>query len=101
MNIVVVGDRKMVEAFELIGLAGRELKEGADIGELLHDLARRERGRFVIVQSELMQPLSEELLDYLARTFGCLVIEAPGVNQPAPDTAAFRRKIQTAVGAAM
>lgn len=100
MNIVVVGNWKMVEAFELIGLAGHVPDDGADIVQLLCDLARSRQVNLVLIQSELMRSLPEELLDYLARTFGCLVVETPGVNQPAPDTAAFRRKIQIAVGAA-
>lgn len=98
MSIHVVGDRKVVEAFELIGIRGQV--PNADIAALVTDLAERHHAQLVLIQSEWMTLLSEELLDHLARAFDCLVVEVPAVNRQAPDSGKFARRIQTVVGAA-
>ncbi len=101
MNIYVVGDAKLVEAFELIGIRGHVLLEDDDVALLVSRLAREHDAGLVLVQSEFMKSLSDELLESLAREFGCLVVELPGVNRAPPDARVFQRKIQSVMGAAM
>ena len=101
MSIHVVGDRKLVEAFELIGLPGRVTGKGEDVVALVSGLASEHGATLVLMQSELMATLPDELLEQLAGVFGCLVVELPAVGQPPPDVGVFQRKMQSVMGAAM
>ena len=99
MNMYVVGDLSMVEAFELIGTPGRVIKPDEDVGAVLAELARSQTAELVFVQTAFAARLSNNQLDQLARRWGCLVLEIPGVGEVAPDPAEFLRTIQSAIGA--
>lgn len=101
MSIHVVGGRKLVEAFELIGIRGHVSVEGENVAALVCRLVREHGATLVLTQTESMGSLSDELLEHLARTFGCLVVEVPAVNQPQPEAGDFRRKMQSVMGAAI
>ena len=98
MSIYVVGEAPTVEAFELIGVPGRILESGADVAAVLNELARTSKVQLVLVQSVFAAQLAEDQLDQLGRKFGCLVLEIPGVGQPAPDGRAFRQSVQRSIG---
>ncbi len=99
MNIFVVGDEPMVEAFEVIGIPGRVLVPDQDVAELLLELAGDQGTELVLVQSSLATRLSDEYLDDLAHRLSCLVLEVPSVGEPAPDSATLLQSIQSAIGA--
>ena len=101
MIISVLGDAKLVEAFELIGVGGHVPLEGEDVAAYVCGLARHHDAGLVLVQSEFMSSLPDELVESLARGFGCAVVEVPGVNRAPPDASVFQRRIQSAMGAAM
>jgi vacuolar-type H+-ATPase subunit F/Vma7 len=99
MNIYVVGDVPLVEAFEVIGIPGRMPRPGQGVNELVAELARGEGAELVLVQTALAARLSNDQFDQLARRWGCLVLEIPGVGEAVPDPAEFLRTVQSAMGA--
>ena len=99
MNMYVIGDSSMVEAFELIGIPGRVAEPGQDVVGLLDELARGKKAKLVLIQTALAAGLSNDQFDQLARRWGCLVLEIPGVGEAAPDPAEFLRTVQSAIGA--
>ena len=99
MNIYVVGDSSMVEAFKLIGILGQVPESGQDVGELLTELARRKKTQLVLVQTAVAARLSDDQFDQLARRWGCLVLEIPGVGEAVPKPEEFLRTVQSAIGA--
>jgi vacuolar-type H+-ATPase subunit F/Vma7 len=99
MNIYAIGDRALVEAFEVIGIPGRVPRPGEDVGELVAELARGEGAELVLVQTALAAGLSNDQFDQLARRWGCLVLAIPGVGEAVPDPAEFLRTVQSAIGA--
>ena len=99
MNIFVVGDKPMVEAFEVIGIPGHVSAPNQDVGELLLELAGDQGTELVLLQSSLATRLSDEYLDDLAHRLSCLVLEVPSVGEPAPDSATLLQSIQSAIGA--
>ena len=101
MNIHVIGNQTLIDAFALIGIHGHLAEPGTDLVEVLRDLADRGKAELVLVQSGLAQALTFEFVDELARRHNCLVMEVPGINQPAPDPAIFRQTIQRAIGASL
>ena len=98
MNIFVVGDEPMVEAFEVIGIPGRVLVTDQHVGELLLELAGDQSTELVLLQSSLATRLSDEYLDDLAHRLSCLVLEVPSMGEPAPDSATLLQSIQSAIG---
>jgi vacuolar-type H+-ATPase subunit F/Vma7 len=99
MNMYVVGDSSMVEAFELIGIPGRMVEPGQDVGELVVELARSEGAELVLVQTALAARLTNDQFDQLARRWKCLALEIPGVGEAIPDSAEILRTVQSAIGA--
>ena len=99
MNIFVIGDEPMVEAFEMIGVPGRVPVADQDVGELLHELATGRGAKLVLLQSSLAARLSDEHLDDVAHRLGCLVIDVPGVGESGPDSTTLLRSVQSAIGA--
>ena len=99
MNIFVVGDEPMVEAFEVIGIPGRVLETDQDVAVLLLELAGDQDIELVLLQSSLATRLSDEYLDDLAHRLSCLVLEVPSVGETAPDSATLLQSIQSAIGA--
>ena len=99
MNIFVIGDEPLVEAFEMIGVPGRVPAPNQEIGELLHELATGRGAELVLLQSSLAARLSDGQLDNLAYRLGCLVIDVPGVGESGPDSTTLLRSVQSAIGA--
>lgn len=97
MSINVVGERPTIEAFELIGIPGRALAAGDEAAAVVHELARA-GAQLVLVQTGFAAGLTEDRVDELGRTFGCLVLEIPGIAQAPPDAAAFRHALQQSLG---
>ena len=98
MSIWVIGDRLMVEAFELVGIPGRVLAPGERASELVDQLARDHGARLIIIQPAIRSGLRESDVERLARRFDCLVIDAPGVGEPPPDAGAIGRSFRRALG---
>jgi vacuolar-type H+-ATPase subunit F/Vma7 len=88
----------MVEAFELVGVPGHVLAPGERATELLEKLARDQRAKLVLVQSAIMRELPASDVERLARRFDCLVLDAPGVGDPAPEVGSLGRKLRRASG---
>ena len=99
MNMHVIGNQTLIDAFELIGILGHVPEPGTDLVEVLFDLADRCQAELVLVQTGLTKSLTLEFLDELPRRHHCLVMEGPDINQPPPDPAIFRQAIQRAIGA--
>jgi vacuolar-type H+-ATPase subunit F/Vma7 len=98
MSIHALGDRTLVEAFELIGVPGTVTDSDRDIAGLLDELARAHHARLLLVQDSLLAPVGEAVLDRLARECDCLVLEIPGVGKPPPDQDRFRRVLRSSIG---
>jgi len=101
MNMYAVGNQTLIDAFEVIGIAGRVIGPDDDVAELLRDLAERDGAELVLVESGLAKRLSFEFLDELARQRNCLAVEVPPVNGPAPDPSEFRQALQRVMGASL
>ena len=98
MSTWVVGDRLMVEAFELAGVPGRIVTEGEGGRALLDELARSHGAKLLLVQPAISSVLPQGFVEQLAQKYGCLVVDVPGVGECAPEGAALARRLRRAVG---
>ena len=98
MSIWAIGDRLMVEAFELVGIPGRVIAPGERASELVDQLARDRGARLILIHPAIRSGLPESDVDRLARRFDCLVIDAPGVGEPPPEAGALGRSLRRALG---
>ena len=98
MSTWVVGDRLMVEAFELAGVPGRISTEGEGVGELLEELARSQGAKLLLIHPAITSALPQGFVDQLAQKYGCLVVDVPGVGESPPEGAALARRLRRAVG---
>lgn len=100
LSIWAIGDRLMVEAFELVGIPGRVLAPGEKASELLEKLAKDQGARLILVHPGIRCGLPESDVERLARRFDCLVVDAPGVGEPPPEVGALGRSLRRASGIA-
>jgi vacuolar-type H+-ATPase subunit F/Vma7 len=98
VSIWVIGDRLMVDAFELVGVPGRVIAPGERAGDLAEQLARDRGARLILIHPAIRSGLRAREVERLARRFDCLVIDAPGVGEPPPDADALGRSLQRALG---
>lgn len=98
MSIWVIGERLMVEAFELVGIPGHVIAPGERIVGLLEKLARDQGARLVLVHPSIMGELRASDVERLARRFDCLVLDVPGIGEPPPEADALGRKLRRASG---
>lgn len=100
MSIYAVGGPTMVGAFEVVGIRGCVPARGEDLRALLTDLARHRGATLLLVESNLVAGLPDELLDEFRRR-GCLVQGVPGPGDPLPDAAPLLRRVHAIVGGAL
>lgn len=98
MTIFAIGDRLMVEAFELVGIPGRVIAPGERVSELVYQLARDRGARLILIHPAIRSGLPEGDVERLARRFDCLVIDAPGVGELPPEAGALGRSLRRALG---
>ena len=98
MSIWAIGDRLMVEAFELVGIPGRVIAPGERASELVDQLARDRGASLILIHPAIRSGLSESDIERLARRFDCLVIDAPGVGEQSPEAGALGRSLRRALG---
>ena len=98
MSTCVVGDRLMIEAFELAGVSGRVPMEGEEAGALLEELARSHGVKLLLVHPAITRALPPGFVEQLAQKYGCLVVDVPGVGECAPEGAELARRLRRAVG---
>jgi vacuolar-type H+-ATPase subunit F/Vma7 len=98
MSTWVVGDRLMVEAFELAGIPGRIPSAGEGAGAVLEELARSQGAKLLLIDPAITSALPQGLVEQLAQKYGCLVLDIPGVGESAPEGAALARRLRRAVG---
>lgn len=99
MTIRIIGERKLVEAFELIGIPGIVAERDLDLVALVQEGARL-GAELVLLQSELMRRLPAAALQDPVGVLGCLVLEVPGVGHPAPEACDLRHDLDRVIGAA-
>ena len=99
MSIFVMGDQPTCEAFELIGVAGSTPEAGASIEEaIVRLLDEHQEAELVLVQSSLVDGVSEVFLEETARSRGCLVVAVPSPGESPPDPASYLREVRSAFG---
>jgi vacuolar-type H+-ATPase subunit F/Vma7 len=96
VSIWAIGDRLMVEAFELVGIPGRVIGPGERASELAEQLARDRGASLILIHPATRLPDGD--IDRLAQRFDCLVIEVPGIGEPPPDDGALGRTLRRALG---
>jgi vacuolar-type H+-ATPase subunit F/Vma7 len=98
MSLFVMAEPVVREAFALVGIPGRTPGADEDLAAAVTDLARREGVRLLLLQSRYAARLTEADHEQLASRFGCVIAEIPGLGEAAPDAAAFRRQVRSAIG---
>lgn len=98
MSLFVLAEPPLIEAFSLIGVPGQTPEPDRDLEGLIGTLAEKEGVRLVLAQHPFAARLNDDQLDRLARKCSCIVVEIPGLNEPPPDVAPFRQRVQRSIG---